>query len=128
MLLFNTTGPERNVPPESSTVPPPALAQSSIAAWIAFVSFVVPSAFAPYTFASQTFPEANAGRVPIVRVAPVSNPIIKRFILPPESASCAHWNITRNWSYHASTSRKIQEIVTLPPGALTLAQGDRLVF
>ena len=39
--------PDRNLPPASRTVPPPAAAQASIAFWIAPVQSVSPSGFAP---------------------------------------------------------------------------------
>src|ERR1035441_10835731 len=55
-------GALRRAPPLSVTVPPPLPAeQSSMAAWMALVSLVVPSPLAPYFFASHTLPAAITG-------------------------------------------------------------------
>ena len=47
MLLLNVSGPERNVPPGISTVPPPAALAALIAFWMAVVLVAIPSPTAP---------------------------------------------------------------------------------
>src|ERR1035437_2361934 len=85
MLLFSRIGALTYVPASSTTVPPPLPAEhSSTAFWIAAVSLVVPSPFAPYFFASQTLPAAIAGTADIANItATATTQLASIFILSP---------------------------------------------
>src|ERR1035437_6366625 len=86
MLLFSRIGALTYVPSSSTTVPPPLPAEhSSTAFWIAAVSLVVPSPFAPYFFASQTLPAAIAGTADIANITATAttHSLASIFILSP---------------------------------------------
>ena len=53
-------------PFSNETIPPPDLEHSSIAFWIAFVAFVVPSGLAPNEFTEKIFLRFGSLRVPVL--------------------------------------------------------------
>jgi hypothetical protein len=90
MLLFSRIGALTYVPASSTTVPPPLPAEhSSIAFWIAAVSLLVPSPFAPYCFTSHTLPAAMAGAADIANTTATAatHVLVSIFISPPSSRS-----------------------------------------